>query len=76
MKPAAAKQPSPSHPLKWCVHVQGSDEVFRFLEEVLGEVVGLFPFDYVHIGGDECPKVRWEACPRCQQRMRQVRRHS
>jgi hypothetical protein len=37
---------------------QGKEEVFEFLQSVLSEVVGLFPCQYVHIGGDECPKVR------------------
>ncbi len=51
--------------------LQGSDKVFDFLDTVFSEVTQLFPFEYVHIGGDECPKVRWESCPRCQARMRE-----
>ena len=39
---------------------------------MLDEVVGLFPSELIHIGGDECPKVRWEKCPRCQARIRQL----
>lgn len=42
------------------------DSVFDFLEDVLTEVCDLFPGPYVHIGGDECPKTRWKACPQCQ----------
>ena len=52
------------------VFCAGNDATFRFLEDVFEEVLALFPDDYVHIGGDECPKTRWKACPRCQQRMR------
>jgi len=42
-----------------------NDSTFAFLEDVLTEVVALFPSRYIHIGGDECPKVRWKACPKC-----------
>ncbi len=42
------------------------DSVFDFLEDVLEEVIPLFPGKYVHIGGDECPKARWKECPQCQ----------
>ena len=38
----------------------------KFLENILAEVCELFPAEYIHIGGDECPKVRWEQCPHCQ----------
>jgi hexosaminidase len=47
-----------------------TDEVFQFQEQVLSEVIELFPGPYVHIGGDEVPKTRWKACPRCQKRMK------
>lgn len=50
----------------------GNDQVYAFLQDVLTEVVELFPSDYIHIGGDECPKVRWEKCPKCQQRIREL----
>ena len=50
----------------------GNEQTFEFLESVLSEVIGLFPSEYIHIGGDECPKVRWEKCPRCQARIRQL----
>ena len=52
------------------VFCAGKDTVFAFLEDVLDEVTGLFPSEYIHIGGDECPKVRWETCPACQKRIR------
>lgn len=43
------------------------DETFTFLENVLDEVIGLFPSQYIHIGGDECPKTRWKECAHCQE---------
>lgn len=47
----------------------GKEETFRFLEDVLSEVLELFPSDYINIGGDECPKDRWKDCPHCQERI-------
>lgn len=52
------------------VFCAGNDETFQFIEGVLEEVCSLFPGPYVHIGGDECPKTRWEVCQKCQQRMK------
>lgn len=52
------------------VYCAGKDSTFVFLEDVLTEVTDLFPYGFVHIGGDECPKARWKECPRCQRRMR------
>lgn len=49
----------------------GKDEVFEFFENVIEEVVPLFPGQYFHIGGDECPKRSWEKCPLCQKRIRE-----
>ena len=51
------------------VFCAGKDETYAFLEGVLSEVADLFPYEYIHIGGDECPKVRWEQCPDCQKRI-------
>lgn len=48
----------------------GNDRVLRALEEILGEVTKLFPSRYIHLGGDECPLGNWDACPRCQDRVR------
>lgn len=48
----------------------GKEETFTFIEDVLTEVMDLFPSEYIHIGGDECPKIRWEKCPRCQARIK------
>jgi hexosaminidase len=47
-----------------------SQETFDFLENVLREVMGLFPARYIHIGGDECPKVQWKMNPLCQEIIR------
>ncbi len=53
------------------VYCAGNDKVFEFLENVLSEVIDLFPGEYIHIGGDECPKIRWENCEKCQARIRE-----
>jgi hexosaminidase len=53
------------------VYCVGQEETYGFVQDVLDEVLQLFPSKYVHIGGDECPKDRWKACPVCQQRMKQ-----
>ena len=50
----------------------GKEHTMQFLEDVLTEVCELFPAEYVHIGGDECPKVRWEACPHCQAKIAEL----
>ncbi|MDX9811922.1 MAG: beta-N-acetylhexosaminidase [Bacteroidales bacterium] len=49
----------------------GKEETFTLLEDVLTEVAELFPGEYIHIGGDEAPKVRWEKCAECQKRMKE-----
>lgn len=49
----------------------GREEVFAFLEQLLDEVIDVFPFDYVHIGGDEAVKDEWRRCPRCRAVMRE-----
>lgn len=53
------------------VFCAGKDTVFAFLEDVLDEVMELFPSEYIHVGGDECPKTRWQQCPLCQERIRE-----
>ena len=50
----------------------GSDAAMRVIEDILDEIVALFPFPMVHIGGDEAPKLRWRRCPDCQRRMREA----
>lgn len=48
----------------------GNDSSFHFLENVLTEVMDIFPSSYIHIGGDEADKKAWKSCPKCQQRIR------
>lgn len=48
----------------------GNEETFTFLENVLTEVMDLFPSEYIHIGGDEAGKSAWKTCPKCQKRMK------
>lgn len=50
----------------------GKDSTFNFLTDIIDEVIELFPSQYFHIGGDECPKVRWESCPACQARAKEL----
>jgi hypothetical protein len=52
------------------VYCAGNEAVFAFLENILEEVLSLFPGTFVHIGGDECPKDRWKTCPKCQARIK------
>lgn len=52
------------------VYCAGNEQTFKFLEDVLEEVIPLFPGKFFHIGGDECPKKKWNACPKCQKRIR------
>ena len=51
------------------VFCAGKDSTFQFLEDVLDEVIPLFPSKYIHVGGDECPKENWKRCPLCQKRI-------
>jgi len=52
------------------VFCPGNDKTFEFLENVLAEIVDLFPGPFVHIGGDEVDKTEWKRCPKCQARMK------
>jgi hexosaminidase len=52
------------------IYCAGNEKTFQFLEDVISEVVDLFPSKYIHIGGDEAPKKRWENCPKCQDRIK------
>lgn len=60
-------------PVQWGIQddifCAGNDETFSFLEEILSEVVELFPSKIIHIGGDEAPKTRWKECTKCQARI-------
>jgi hexosaminidase len=51
------------------IYCAGNERTFQFLEDVITEVVELFPSKYIHIGGDEAPKNRWKNCEKCQQRI-------
>lgn len=53
------------------VFCAGKESTFEFMEDVLNELIPLFPGEYFHVGGDECPKDNWEKCPLCQERMKQ-----
>ena len=50
----------------------GKDATMTFVKDVLEEVMDIFPSPYIHLGGDECPKVRWKQCPDCQRKIREL----
>lgn len=52
------------------VFCAGQENTFKFLEDVMDEVLALFPSKYIHVGGDECPKENWKRCPHCQKRIK------
>lgn len=54
------------------VYCAGKEQTFTFLENVLEEVMKLFPSKYIHIGGDECPKGNWKRCPNCQKKIKEL----
>ncbi len=66
-----AYEPVPSGGVWPITHIfcAGKDETFHFLEDVLAEVIELFPSTFIHIGGDEATKTEWEKCELCQKRM-------
>ncbi|MET0634636.1 MAG: beta-N-acetylhexosaminidase [Chitinophagaceae bacterium] len=53
------------------VFCAGKENTFMFLQDVIEEILPLFPSQYIHVGGDECPKKNWEKCPSCQLRMKE-----
>ena len=53
------------------IYCAGQEETFDFIEEVLTEVLALFPSQYIHVGGDEATHTEWEHCPKCQLRMKE-----
>lgn len=55
------------------VFCAGKDSVFKFLENVIDEVIALFPSKYFHLGADECPKAHWKLCPACQKRIKDLK---
>ena len=52
------------------IYCAGNDSVFTFLQNIIDEVVALFPSKYIHLGGDEARKTHWKVCPLCQARMK------
>ena len=48
----------------------GNEQTMQFLEDVVAEIIDIFPSEYIHIGGDEAPRTRWEKCPKCQARIK------
>lgn len=50
----------------------GNEQTLQFAKDVLNEIMDIFPSEYIHIGGDECPKVRWRECPKCQAKIREL----
>lgn len=50
----------------------GNDKSLELIKDVLAELIEIFPSEYIHVGGDECPKTRWEKCPKCQAKIRQL----
>lgn len=62
---------------KWGIHSDvlcaGNEQTYEFLENVLLEVFEIFPSEYIHIGGDECPKKRWKECAKCQTKINELK---
>lgn len=57
---------------EFCV---GNEQSFTFMEDVLAEIIELFPSPYIHIGGDEARKTSWQTCPKCQKLMKRMQMH-
>ena len=77
--PGHSEEVLTAYPQLSCTHVPykqtdfciGNEKTFEFLENVLEEVIELFPSEYIHIGGDEAGKASWKTCPLCRKRMRE-----
>ena len=50
----------------------GNEQTLQFTKDVLDEIMDIFPSEYIHIGGDECPKSRWEKCHKCQAKIKEL----
>lgn len=50
----------------------GKETTMQFVKDVLAEICDMFPSEYIHIGGDECPKVKWAECPHCQNKIKEL----
>lgn len=68
--PTAGKQVQQTWGVFDDVFCAGKENTFHFLEDVMDEVLALFPSKYIHVGGDESPKAHWKLCPACQQRIK------
>ena len=76
--PSHSEEVLTAYPELSCTHVPykqadfcvGNEKTFEFLENVLLEVMEIFPSEYIHVGGDEASKKSWETCPLCQARMK------
>ena len=76
--PSHSEEVLTAYPELSCTHVPykqadfcvGNEKTFEFLENVLLEVMEIFPSEYIHVGGDEASKQSWETCPKCQARMK------
>ena len=77
--PAHSEEVLTAYPELSCTHEPykqadfciGNEKTYEFLENVLTEVMELFPSEYIHIGGDEAGKASWPHCPLCQKRMKE-----
>lgn len=78
--PAHSEEVLTAYPELSCTHepykqadfCPGNEETFRFLKNVLTEVMQVFPSEYIHVGGDEAGKASWKDCPLCQKRMKEL----
>lgn len=69
---SSVKQPWIIWGVNETVMCPGKELMFEFLEDVIDEMAPLFPGEYFHIGGDECPKASWKVCPDCQRRIKEL----
>ncbi len=51
----------------------GNPKTLEFVKDVMSELLEIFPSEYIHVGGDECPKIRWQKCPKCQAKIRELK---
>lgn len=50
----------------------GNEKTYEFIQDVLTEIMDIFPSSYIHVGGDECPKTKWKECPKCQAKIKEL----
>ena len=75
--PSHSEEVFAAYPMLSCTHTDkgcsnfcaGSEATFEFIQELLDEVLEIFPSEYIHIGGDEAPKGQWTECDACRKRM-------